>query len=104
LLASFVARFKMTDVAASKGDTKATETKAAPPTDDPRLGDVIKVVTLDALAAVCEKPTTAKARVAFVGFPYDEGTQRNNGRVGGADGSAVIRRLGPSGCCRRSCS
>lgn len=64
------------------------------PTDDPRLGDVIKIITLEDFVKHCESTKSQKPRIALVGFPYDEGTRRNNGRVGGAEGSTVVRRLG----------
>ena len=58
-------------------------TLAAPDTaeDDPRLGRWL-----------VQNRTVKGARVAFVGFPSDEGVRRNGGRPGAADGPAAIRR------------
>ena len=72
-------------------------------TDDPRMGDYIRSVSLDSLTEAIQSAATpavaTKARpwsVVLAGFPYDEGCRRNGGRVGAEDGPEVTRRFGQS--------
>src|SRR5262245_8595705 len=68
---------------------------ADPRPDDPRLGEVAEFWTGTA-------PTLRGGRGVIVGFPYDEGVQRNQGRPGAAAAPALIRkhlyRLTPWDC------
>lgn len=47
--------------------------------DDIRIGETIT-------------KNTDKGDVVLVGFPYDEGVRRNNGRIGAAEGPAAFRK------------
>lgn len=60
-------------------------------TDDPRLGSLIIPLSLE---EVISRQQTARAHkcVAIVGFGYDEGTRRNNGRIGGSSGPTEVRK------------
>ena len=61
--------------------------------DDPRLGDFIVVKGAGTKAEV------GKANVALIGFPHDEGCDRNGGRIGAAAGPKVFRNhLRRTGC------
>eukprot|EP00729_Bicosta_minor_P008332 gene8332-25274_t len=54
--------------------------------DDPRMGTLFTSDHTSAMAA-------GKRVVSFIYFPFDEGTARNGGRVGGASSAAVVREM-----------
>jgi hypothetical protein len=101
-----------------KPATATTTTPHAPINpDDLRMGDHIRVRTVEDITAFANAggsrsssptaPTTSigesksgiitgpvqPPHVAFLGFPYDEGCARNNGRIGASDGPANVRKL-----------
>lgn len=53
------------------------------------MGDVIQRTDVSSL-----RVTDGRPHVVLTGFPYDEGTRRNGGRVGAEDGPEVVRRFG----------
>lgn len=59
----------------------------AVPTDDPRMGDVIKIVNNEEF-----NPSGSKLHLGLIGFPYDKGVERNGGRVGSKDGPIALRK------------
>lgn len=60
--------------------------------DDPRMGDLLQKRTLEEAVAVTKKHPD-KPHIVLVGFPWDEGTRRNGGRVGAADAPSVVRKF-----------
>lgn len=64
--------------------------------DDPRMGELIQPLTLQAFldraaAARAAGAAASRSTVAVLGFPHDEGCRRNGGRPGARDGPAVVR-------------
>ena len=55
--------------------------------DDPRMGSIISPDD----GQVTSTPDCTV--IAIVGFPYDEGCERNGGRIGAKDGPKVFRRF-----------
>jgi hypothetical protein len=80
-------------------------------TDDPRTGDIIKeassyekglffrskrfsLLSIPLLSfPFAETKDIYHKKVGIVGFPYDEGTGRNGGRLGGAKGPEYFRKV-----------
>jgi hypothetical protein len=56
--------------------------------DDPRLGDLIKSLDRKDLSRL------QTGDVVIIGWPYDEGTGINHGRLGGKDGFATFWKMG----------
>ncbi|KAI9183632.1 hypothetical protein H9P43_004550 [Blastocladiella emersonii ATCC 22665] len=68
-------------------------------TDDPRMGHILVDAPAGVpLASVLPAGDDAKPRIAFIGFPDDQGVARNGGRVGAAHGPEAalkyIRKVG----------
>ena len=60
--------------------------------DDLRLGDLITKIDFHTpLSSLSSLSSLSNVDIGIIGFPYDIGVLRNNGRVGSKNGPNVIR-------------